>query len=108
MLERLKTALVDSYVGAIALGLLFSQGIERVGSIFADPVTRWLMMRQQQNGRLPYLNLPQPRFPFELAIPGLFTALFFLVTAFVLLRWLYFPAAEKPEQEPTDTTEQGA
>lgn len=103
MLERLKTALVDSFVGAIAIGLLFAEGIQRVAYTFSEPMTRWLMERtQQQSGRLSGSFLPQPKFPIEIAIPYLFAALFLLAVAFVMLRWLYFPAAK--EQDQTEAT----
>jgi hypothetical protein len=102
MLDRLKIALVDSYAGAIALGFLFAEGIQRVAYIFSEPVTQWLMQRfrEQQNSRYPAIYQVPPRFPFEMAIPQLFTALFLLGASYVLLRWLYFPAGEKQEQTP--------
>jgi len=39
---RLKQALIESYVGAIALGYLFAQGILHFVTIFASPVAGWL------------------------------------------------------------------
>ncbi len=99
MLDRMKTALVDSFAGAIALGVLFSEGIQRIAYIFVDPVNRWLLQRfqqQQNSGGSVVYQVPQ-RFPFEFAIPQLFTALFLLVASYVLLRWLYFPPT--PEQD---------
>jgi len=100
MLDRLKTALVESYVGAIALGFLFAEGIQRVAYIFADPATRWMLERfqQHQNNRYPGIFNEPPRFPFELAIPQLFTALFLLAVAIAMLRWLYFPEADKQHE----------
>jgi hypothetical protein len=38
MFNRLKRAVVESYVGAIALGYLFAQGMFRFVNIFASPV----------------------------------------------------------------------
>jgi predicted Kef-type K+ transport protein len=110
MLDRLKTALVESFAGAIAIGFLLSEGIMRVAYIFSEPVTRWILERiqQEQNSRDPNSFAALPRFPFEMAIPELFTALFLLVMAFVLLRWLYLPPAEKQDQDQTPEPEQGA
>lgn len=106
MLDRLRAALVDSFAGAIALGFLFAEGIQRMAYIFADPVTRWLLQRfqEQQNGRYSSLFTSPPRFPFEMAIPQLFTALFLLTASYVLLRWLYFPPEDKqdPDVEPEE------
>jgi hypothetical protein len=109
MLDRLKTALVDSFAGAIAIGLLFAEGIQRVAYIFSEPVTRWLLQRfsEQQFGRnTPAYQLP-PRFPFEMAIPQLFTALFLLGASYGLLRWLYFPPTVKQDQDQTPEPEEG-
>jgi hypothetical protein len=110
MLDRLRTALVDSFAGAIALGLLFAEGIQRIAYIFADPVTRWLLQRlqEQQNSRYSNLFAAPPRFPIELAIPDVFTALFLLAAAYALLRWLYFPPAEKQDRDRVTEPEQGA
>jgi hypothetical protein len=116
MLDRLKTALVDSFAGAIALGLLFAGGIQSIASIFSEPVTRWILERiqQQQYARYPNPYASPPPFPFEMAIPHLFTALFLLGASYVLLRWLYFPPEEKqdldlaPEPEGAFDREPGA
>ena len=42
MLERLKRALVESFVGAIALGYLLAQGILHFVNIFASPIAGWV------------------------------------------------------------------
>jgi hypothetical protein len=110
MLDRLKTALVDSFVGAIALGVLLAEAIQRVAYIFFEPLTRWLLQRfsEQQFGRNAGAYQVPPRFPFEMAIPQLFTALFLLGASYVLLRWLYFPAAEKRDQDQAPPPEDEA
>jgi hypothetical protein len=110
MLDRFKTALVDSFAGAIVLGILVAEGIQRVAYIFSEPVIRWLLQRfqEQQISRNSVVYQFPPRFPFEMAIPELFTALFLLGASYVLLRWLYFPPAEKQDQEETPEPEQGA
>jgi hypothetical protein len=101
MLDRLKIALVDSFAGAIAIGFLFAEGIQRVAYIFSEPVTQWLLQRfrEQQFSRNVFAYQGGPRFPFEMAIPQLFTALFLLGASYVLLRWLYFPPTEKQDQD---------
>jgi hypothetical protein len=99
MLDRLKPALVDSFAGAIAIGLLLAEGIQRVAYIFSEPVTQWLLerFREQQFSR--NVAAIPPRLPFEMAIPQLFTAFFLLGASYVLLRWLYFPRREKQDQD---------
>ena len=46
MFERLKRALGTSFVGAIALGWVFAQGILHFAYIFTAPVAGWLMRRE--------------------------------------------------------------
>ena len=45
MFGRLKTALVESFVGAIALGLIFAQAVLHLISAITAPVNEW---EQQQ------------------------------------------------------------
>ena len=96
MLSRLKTALVESFAGAIAIGFLIAQGIQRMAYVVSDPLTRWIAARIQgeEAARIWRNTVPQ-RFTFELALPQLFVALFLLSMAFVLVRWLYFPAGDQ-------------
>ncbi|MGA2673779.1 MAG: hypothetical protein ABSE99_11185 [Terracidiphilus sp.] len=101
MLERLKTALVDSFVGAIALGWLFAQGVARFVGIFIEPVSRWITQRQYWE--MSQANSGPRAFPFQLALSQLLTSVLLLLIAYGLLRWLYYPAAE--EQGQTGTTE---
>jgi len=42
MFKRLKRALVESFVGAIALGWLFAQGIIHFVGVFSSPVAAWI------------------------------------------------------------------
>ena len=46
MFERLKKSLVDSFVGAIALGFVFAQGILHFASMFSAPFNGWIMRRE--------------------------------------------------------------
>jgi hypothetical protein len=106
MLKRLKSALVDSYVGAIALGYLFAEGILHLVGIFSEPVRHWLAERE-----LWQLNLAKstpPAFSFNWALSELFTSVFLLLITYGLLRWLYYPATEKQDQGETPEPEEGA
>ena len=42
MFERLRRTLVETFVGAIALGYLLAQGILHFANIFTSPVTGWV------------------------------------------------------------------
>jgi hypothetical protein len=46
MLERLRSVLVSSFVGAIALGSVFAQGILHFAYVFSAPVAGWLTRRE--------------------------------------------------------------
>ena len=88
MLERLKRAIVESYVGAIALGWLLAEGIMHFVGIFAAPVGGWV---SQSNYRdVIQKNAGTIGFPFQDALPELLRAFLLLVIWYVLMRWLYF------------------
>jgi len=96
MLERLKTALVhiktalvDSFVGAIALGSLFAYGIMRFVDIFIEPITHWITQRQYWG--MSNHNSAPPPFPYQFAFTNLLTSAILLLVAYGLLRWLYYP-----------------
>ena len=100
MFSRLKRSLVESYVGALALGLIFAYATLDFVSIFTAPVTYWV-------ARTEYRSMPihdpagislQPSLPYVLASPALF------LLGYVLLRWLYFPPKVK-STEPAANAE---
>jgi hypothetical protein len=97
MLERLKAALVDSFVGVIALGCLFADGISHGVNMFIQPFAQWIMLRQywEVSNRI---STP-PVFPFKTMFSEFLTSVFLLLIAYGLLRWLYFPASVKPDQK---------
>jgi ABC-type antimicrobial peptide transport system permease subunit len=105
MLKRLKTALVDSFVGAIALGYLFAQGILHFVGIFIEPVRHWIAERELWELTLSKSALPA--FPFKLVLSELLTSVFLLLIAYGLLRWLYYPATEKQDQGQPPKPEEG-
>lgn len=87
MLERLRRALIESYIGAIALGWIFAQAIQHFTYIFASPVASWISRRQ-------YAEMPGvARWPTRLflreAIPEAITTFLLLAVGYVLLHWLY-------------------
>jgi hypothetical protein len=106
MLKRLKSALVDSYVGTIALGYLFAQGILHFVGIFSEPVRHWLAEREL--GELNVAKSASPAFSFKWGLSELFTSVFFLLITYGLLRWLYYPDAEKQDQGETTEPEEEA
>jgi hypothetical protein len=98
MFKRLKKALVTSFVGAIALGYLFAQGILHFASIFSAPVAGWLM-RREYRGVMDHANV-EARFSLQDALPELAKSVSLLLVGYFLLRWLYFTPLEQETEEP--------
>jgi hypothetical protein len=98
MLNRLRIALVTSYVGAIGLGYLLAQALLHISLIFASPVASWLSRREY-----PGLGAPTQFFPQD-AIPELIKSVVLLLVGYGLLRWLYFkPIDLEPEPQDSQT-----
>jgi hypothetical protein len=95
-LSNMKTALVDSYVGAIALGWLFAEGITRFVSIVTEPFQSWLAQRQFWKAN--HFSSATPGYPFPEALSLLLMSLFLLLIAYGLLRWLYYPPQESKKK----------
>jgi hypothetical protein len=94
MFDRLKRSLVESFVGALALGWLFAWAILDFVSIFSAPVTNWI-------ARSEYRTI-QDSAPAGLllrdALPYLVSSFVLFLIGYIMLRWLYF----KPRTESTD------
>jgi hypothetical protein len=101
MLKRLKTALVTSFVGAIALGWLFAQGILHFAYIFSAPVVAWLV-RREYRGMIEHADAVRG-FSFQDALPDLAKSFFLLLAGYLLLRWLYFTPLGPDSVEPNTT-----
>jgi hypothetical protein len=106
MLERLKTALVDSFVGAIAIGLLLSQGLAEIVGPVINPITAWVQQRQHWGSFPP--GAPGAVLAFQSVLPQLLRAVLILLIAYGLLYWLYFPKPEKQNQDATPEPEEDA
>lgn len=91
MLKRTKKALVESFVGAIALGWLLAQGVLHFANIFSAPIEALVLRREFSSS----LWTPKGS-PLQYALPEVAKALSLLLIGYVLLGWLYFkPVAEK-------------
>jgi len=115
MLDRMKSALVRSYVGAIGTGWLLAQGIYHAAMALTMPLTMWMQQRSQQQRfqSLSVLVRPEPllapRFPYEMAIPQLLSAALLLLAAWGLLRWLYWSGEteqDAEEETPAEKTQE--
>jgi hypothetical protein len=104
MFERLKQALVESFVGAIALGWLLAQGIVHFAGIFEAPVAGMIVRRQYF--QIPGLTAAAGGISLTDALPELVRAFVLLLVWYVLFRWLYFTPVNKVTPESTPNPEQ--
>ena len=95
MLRRLKRVLVESFVGAIALGYLLAQTLLHFANIFATPIAGWIS-RKKYRGLMPGTS-DLPGFSLQDALPELARFIVLALVWYVLVWWLYF----KPIQEET-------
>lgn len=98
MLERLKRSLIESYVGAIALGYLLASDILHLVGVFAAPFSGWVS-RRQYGGLLPHSG-SLPGFSLQDAVPELVRFVVLLLVWYVLVRWLYFKPVKETESNP--------
>jgi hypothetical protein len=92
MFERLKNVLVSSYVGAIALGWIFAQGILHFANIFSAPIAGWVT-RREYRGLMEHGTVTG--FTLRDSLPELAKSVSLLAVGYFLLRWLYFGSPEK-------------
>jgi hypothetical protein len=100
----LKQALVESYVGAVALGYLFAEAILHFVNIFASPVASWVSRKQY--GEFVSRTTAPAGFSLQDALPELVRFFLLLLVWYVLMRWLYFKPLNKETSEPVPNPEQ--
>jgi len=98
MLDRLKRVLVESFVGAIALGYVFAQGLLHFAWIFSAPVAAYLT-RREYRGIMERTAAPTG-FSLQDALPELARCCALLLVGYVLLRWLYFKPLGEEAPDP--------
>jgi hypothetical protein len=98
MLDKVKRALVESYIGAIGLGFLLVRIISNFVNIFVSPVLGWVARKQFL--RVAAGMTPPSRSPLEYAAPELLRFLLLLVIWYVLLYWLYLKPLKGEPSEP--------
>lgn len=106
MFERLKRALVESFVGAIALGWLLAQGIWHFVNIFAAPVTEWVARNKYPELRAH--TTASAGVSLQFALPDLVRFILILLVWYALVRWLYFKPPKKQTSEPAPDQVQAA
>jgi hypothetical protein len=106
MFERLKRALVESFVGAIALGYLLAQCILHFVNIFASPIAGWVS-RNDYRALIPS-GATLVGFSLKDALPDLSRFVVLFLVWYLLVRWLYFTPPKTDASEPAPNTEQTA
>lgn len=106
MFRRLKTALVDSFVGAIALGYLLAEALENLGFAVVAPLKH--RMEQKELYWLSPTSVVPPSLSFRPALVPLIEGIIYLLLALVLLRWLYYDAPKNENSPQMPDPEQGA
>ena len=99
MFDRLRRAIVESYVGAIALGYLLAQAILHFVNVFASPVASWIS-RNEYRGLMPE-RYSSTGLLYRDAVPELGRFVFLLLLWYVVFRWLYYRRAEAAETDST-------
>ena len=96
MLNRLKKALVESYVGAVALGYLLADIVLQFVGIFVSPVSTWAS-RKNLKEVMPNASAAAD-FTFRDGLPYVVRFVGLLVVWWILVRWLYFKPSEPEKQ----------
>lgn len=109
MLRRVKRALVESYIGAIALGYLLAEAILYFIGIFSAPVATWLADKRSAA----IMNRPPistTAFSLQATFPQLINFVVLIVIWYILLWWLYLekPQTQTAMPKPASTQEQSA
>lgn len=97
MFKRLKRALVESYVGAIALGYLLAESVLYLINVVAAPETAWAQQQYRAGlpGHVSWATLAQ-----TYALDSLVKFIILLALWYILLRWLYFEKPPKQSSPP--------
>jgi hypothetical protein len=104
MFDRLKRILVESFVGAIALGYLFAEATLYFVNVFTAPVAGWVT-RKEFPQFVPR-NTAATGLPLQTALTPLVSFVVLLVIWYVLLRWLYFTSPKAKSAEAAADPEQ--
>lgn len=98
MLERLKKALVESFIGAIGLGYLLATIISHLANILASPIAGWVSRKEY--GAFAAKAAELGAFSYQEALPELARFAVILLVWYLLVRWLYFTPLERKTATP--------
>lgn len=97
-MSKLKRALVESHIGAIALGYLLAEAVLYFIGIFSSPVATWLADKRSAT----IMNRPPVSTPLLLqsSLPQFMNFLVLVILWYILLRWLYLERPQKRTSTP--------
>jgi hypothetical protein len=98
MLKKLRQILVESFVGAIALGWMLAEIVAHLVNVFAAPVASWIG-RTEYRDVLRTNSYPTAGFLLQDALPELIRFIVLLLVWYVLVRWLYFKPVTNADAE---------
>lgn len=101
MFDRLRRILIESFIGAIALGYLFAEAVLNFVNVFTAPVAGWVT-RKEFPQFLPR-TAAATGLPFQTALTPLVSSVVLLLIWYILLRWLYLtPLKSEPPESASD------
>jgi hypothetical protein len=95
MIDRLKRVLVESFIGAIALGYLLAEVVLYFVRVFDSPISAWAA-RNLYRGLVPGATASSGS-PLQAAASPAVAFILLSVVWYLLLRWLYFTSLKKEE-----------
>ena len=104
MFERLRRVLVESFVGAIALGWTFAQCIIYFANSLTAPIA--LRMLRDEFTTFKGADIASRTSPLLYVLPDLAKVFVLLLVWYFLLRWLYFKPLAKGTPESVSNPEQ--
>lgn len=104
MFNRLRCVLVESYIGAIALGYLLAQCIVHFAATFVAPLTDWVS-ESEAHHLAPGMLVGKPEFSLHGAGAQFATFIAQLLIWYLLLRWLYLSGKIDDSRARTEQTE---
>jgi len=101
MFDRLKTVLVETFIGVIALGYLFAEAILYFVNIFTTSLAVWV-------GRNTPHPFPSGVSPLEAVVRPAAAFVVLQLVWYGLMRWLYFTPLNKATTGPAPSPKQAA
>lgn len=105
MFRRLKSKLVESFVGMIALGWLLAQGLIHLAYILITPFNTWFVQNQFRAMRSTDGSTVSANFSMVNALPELLRAIALLLLWYLLFYWLYMRPMSTIAETPSDSVQ---